>query len=107
MRIIALNVPAELLRVRVRGRRSEPSAATLRRLAFEALRRIAKPRGDGTGVLTANTEGEIHKGWRINGHAFVWVPVGTRTRRAFFEQFVALTRRHREQVQRSGDRLSL
>ena len=100
MRIVALDVPAELLRVRVRGRRTEPTTGKLRMLAFEALRRMAKPLSDGTGVLTANFEGEFYQGSRINGHAFVWMRAGTEVNEVFRTQFEALARREVARLKR-------
>jgi hypothetical protein len=92
MRIVAVGVPAEFLRVRVRGRRAEPTPQRLRLLAFRALQRIARPLGDGSGVLTVNIEGTLYEGSRIGGNAFVWIEAGIAVNEAFCTQFEALAR---------------
>jgi hypothetical protein len=102
MRIVAAGVPAEFLRVRVRGRRAEPTPQRLRLLAFGALRRIARPLGDGSGVLTVDLEGALYEGSRISGNAFVWVEAGTAVNEAFCAQFEALARIEAARLKRAA-----
>jgi hypothetical protein len=102
MRIVAAGVPAEFLRVRVRGRRAEPTPRRLRLLAFRALQRIAKPLGDGSGVLTVNLEGALYEGARVNRDAFVWVEAGTAVNEAFKRQYEALARSEAIRLRRAA-----
>lgn len=102
MRVVAADVPAEFLRVRVRGRRAEPSPQRLELLAYRALRRIARPLDDGSGVLTVDVEGALHEGSRISGSAFVWFAAGTAVYEAFCAQFKALARQEAAKLKRAA-----